>query len=76
MFLFFFPDCFRAAAEAGPHDILKLYNTKGNIVNISQKLDENTPDTPYKLEVVASQFTGKMFSAQATERVWIVTGET
>ncbi|XP_022090063.1 high affinity cGMP-specific 3',5'-cyclic phosphodiesterase 9A-like isoform X2 [Acanthaster planci] len=52
-------DCFRAAAEAGPHDILKLYNTKGNIVNISQKLDENTPDTPYKLEVVASQFTAE-----------------
>ncbi|XP_038076096.1 high affinity cGMP-specific 3',5'-cyclic phosphodiesterase 9A-like [Patiria miniata] len=53
-------DCFRAAAEAGPHDILKLYNIKGNIVNISQKLDENTPDTPYKLEVVASQCTGTL----------------
>ncbi|XP_071805040.1 high affinity cGMP-specific 3',5'-cyclic phosphodiesterase 9A-like isoform X2 [Asterias amurensis] len=52
-------DCFRAAAEAGPHDILKLYNIKGNIVNISQKLDENTPDTPYKLEVVASHGTAE-----------------
>ncbi|XP_033642540.1 high affinity cGMP-specific 3',5'-cyclic phosphodiesterase 9A-like [Asterias rubens] len=56
----FLIDCFRAAAEAGPHDILKLYNIKGNIVNISQKLDENTPDTPYKLEVVASHGTGTL----------------
>ncbi|XP_070561669.1 high affinity cGMP-specific 3',5'-cyclic phosphodiesterase 9A-like isoform X2 [Ptychodera flava] len=47
-------DCFRAAAEAGPNDILKLYNTKGNIVNISPKLEENTPDDRYKLEVVAT----------------------
>uniref|UniRef100_H3A551 Phosphodiesterase n=1 Tax=Latimeria chalumnae TaxID=7897 RepID=H3A551_LATCH len=47
-------DLFRAAAEAGPHDILKLYNTKGNIVNISPKLEPNTQQTRYKLEVVAA----------------------
>ncbi|XP_077998066.1 high affinity cGMP-specific 3',5'-cyclic phosphodiesterase 9A-like [Glandiceps talaboti] len=47
-------DCFRAAAEAGPNDILKLYNTKDNIINISSKLEENTPDSRYKLEVVAA----------------------
>ncbi|XP_014672164.1 PREDICTED: high affinity cGMP-specific 3',5'-cyclic phosphodiesterase 9A-like, partial [Priapulus caudatus] len=53
-------DTFRAAAEAGPNDILKLYNAKGNIVNISPKLDPNPPDQPYKLEVVATQCTGNI----------------
>ncbi|XP_077866472.1 high affinity cGMP-specific 3',5'-cyclic phosphodiesterase 9A-like [Saccoglossus kowalevskii] len=51
-------DCFRSAAEAGPNDILKLYNTRGNIVNISPKLEENTPESRYKLEVVAAHCTG------------------
>ncbi|XP_046582957.1 high affinity cGMP-specific 3',5'-cyclic phosphodiesterase 9A-like isoform X1 [Haliotis rubra] len=52
-------ETFRAAAEAGPNDILKLYNTRGNLINISPALAENTPDTRYKLEVVASHCTGK-----------------
>ncbi|XP_020617045.1 high affinity cGMP-specific 3',5'-cyclic phosphodiesterase 9A-like [Orbicella faveolata] len=47
-------DLFRCAAEAGPYDILKLYNTRGNLVNISPALQENTPETRYKLEVVAA----------------------
>lgn len=47
-------DLFRCAAEAGPYDILKLYNTKGNIVNIWPSLQENTPDSRYRLEVVAA----------------------
>ncbi|XP_031438039.1 high affinity cGMP-specific 3',5'-cyclic phosphodiesterase 9A isoform X2 [Clupea harengus] len=47
-------DLFRSAAEAGPHDILKLYNPKGNIVNISPQLPPNTPQSSYKLEVVAA----------------------
>ncbi|XP_069791017.1 high affinity cGMP-specific 3',5'-cyclic phosphodiesterase 9A [Narcine bancroftii] len=47
-------DIFRAAAEAGPHDILKLYNKKGSIVNISPKLESNTRQTQYQLEVVAA----------------------
>ncbi|XP_077436589.1 high affinity cGMP-specific 3',5'-cyclic phosphodiesterase 9A isoform X3 [Vanacampus margaritifer] len=47
-------DLFRSAAEAGPHDILKLYNPKGNIINISPNLEPNKPNTCYKLEVVAS----------------------
>ncbi|XP_066915612.1 high affinity cGMP-specific 3',5'-cyclic phosphodiesterase 9A-like [Clytia hemisphaerica] len=47
-------DCFRCAAEAGPYDILKLYNHKGNLVNISKSLPENRPNEPYKLEVVAA----------------------
>ncbi|XP_022806233.1 uncharacterized protein LOC111343339 [Stylophora pistillata] len=47
-------DLFRCAAEAGPYDILKLYNTKGNIVNISPSLPQNTPDSRYRLEVVAA----------------------
>lgn len=49
-----FTELFRCAAEAGPYDILKLYNTRGNIVNISPALQENTPDSRYKLEVVAA----------------------
>ena len=52
--VFLFSDCFRCAAEAGPYDILKLYNHKGNLVNISPSLCENTPNTRYKLEVVAA----------------------
>ncbi|OPL33166.1 high 9a-like affinity cgmp-specific 3-cyclic phosphodiesterase, partial [Mytilus galloprovincialis] len=54
-------ETFRSAAEAGPHDILKLYNVKGNLVNISPRLPENTPQTRYKLEVVATQCNGKLF---------------
>ena len=53
-FLFSPSECFRSAAEAGPYDILKLYNHKGSIVNISSKLEENTPENRYKLEVVAA----------------------
>lgn len=49
-----FTDLFRCAAEAGPYDILKLYNTKGNIVNISPALQENSPGSRYQLEVVAA----------------------
>uniref|UniRef100_A0A8D2ZIX2 Phosphodiesterase n=1 Tax=Scophthalmus maximus TaxID=52904 RepID=A0A8D2ZIX2_SCOMX len=45
---------FRSAAEAGPHDILKLYNPKGNIINISPGLEPNSPTSCYKLEVVAA----------------------
>eukprot|EP00063_Salmo_salar_P054306 XP_014029141.1 PREDICTED: high affinity cGMP-specific 3',5'-cyclic phosphodiesterase 9A-like isoform X3 [Salmo salar] len=41
-------------AEAGPHDILKLYNPKGNIINISPRLEPNSPNSCYKLEVVAA----------------------
>lgn len=48
------PDLFRSAAEAGPHDILKLYNPKGNIINISPGLEPNSPSSCYKLEVVAA----------------------
>ncbi|XP_035030906.1 high affinity cGMP-specific 3',5'-cyclic phosphodiesterase 9A [Hippoglossus stenolepis] len=47
-------DLFRSAAEAGPHDILKLYNPKGNIINISPGLEPNSPSCCYKLEVVAA----------------------
>uniref|UniRef100_UPI003AAD3A99 high affinity cGMP-specific 3',5'-cyclic phosphodiesterase 9A-like n=1 Tax=Centroberyx gerrardi TaxID=166262 RepID=UPI003AAD3A99 len=47
-------DLFRAAAEAGPHDILKLYSRNGNMVNISPRLEANDVDSYYQLEVVAS----------------------
>lgn len=48
------PDLFRSAAEAGPNDILKLYNPKGSIINISPGLEPNSPHSCYKLEVVAA----------------------
>ncbi|XP_064642290.1 high affinity cGMP-specific 3',5'-cyclic phosphodiesterase 9A-like isoform X1 [Lineus longissimus] len=57
-------ETFRAAAEAGPNDILKLYNTKGNLVNISGKLAENSPNTRYKLEVVAAILSGHTIASQ------------
>ncbi|XP_053732256.1 high affinity cGMP-specific 3',5'-cyclic phosphodiesterase 9A isoform X1 [Synchiropus splendidus] len=47
-------DLFRCAAEAGPHDILKLYNPRGNITNISPGLEPNSAESCYQLEVVAS----------------------
>ncbi|XP_071398044.1 high affinity cGMP-specific 3',5'-cyclic phosphodiesterase 9A-like [Centroberyx affinis] len=47
-------DLFRAAAEAGPHDILKMYSRNGNMVNISPRLEANDVDSYYQLEVVAS----------------------
>ncbi|XP_036401537.1 high affinity cGMP-specific 3',5'-cyclic phosphodiesterase 9A [Megalops cyprinoides] len=57
-------DLFRAAAEAGPHDILKLYNTKGNIINISPQLESNSPHACYKLEVVAADCNREPFGAE------------
>ncbi|KAM9334317.1 high affinity cGMP-specific 3',5'-cyclic phosphodiesterase 9A-like [Symphorus nematophorus] len=47
-------DLFRAAAEAGPHHILKMYNPNGGVVNISPRLEANSQDSYYRLEVVAS----------------------
>ncbi|KAE8278541.1 High affinity cGMP-specific 3',5'-cyclic phosphodiesterase 9A [Larimichthys crocea] len=47
-------DLFRAAAEAGPHHILKMYNTNGSMLNISPRLEANSEDSYYRLEVVAS----------------------
>ncbi|XP_049920874.1 high affinity cGMP-specific 3',5'-cyclic phosphodiesterase 9A-like isoform X2 [Epinephelus moara] len=47
-------DLFRAAAEAGPHHILKMYNTDGSVLNISPRLEPNSQDSYYRLEVVAS----------------------
>lgn len=64
IFWFILTDTFRAAAEANSDDILKLYNTKGNLINISPKLPENTPDTRYKLEVVALHCNGKVIKSR------------
>ncbi|KAM3857055.1 high affinity cGMP-specific 3',5'-cyclic phosphodiesterase 9A-like [Diretmus argenteus] len=47
-------ELFRAAAEVEPHDILKMYNTHGKMVNISPRLEANSVDSYYRLEVVAS----------------------
>lgn len=45
---------FRSAAEAGPRDILKLYSTSGQLLNITPDLPANTLDNPYSLQVVAA----------------------
>ncbi|XP_047432209.1 high affinity cGMP-specific 3',5'-cyclic phosphodiesterase 9A-like isoform X2 [Mugil cephalus] len=47
-------DLFRAAAEVEPHHVLKMYNWRGSVVNISPRLEANTPDSCYRLEAVAS----------------------
>lgn len=47
-------DLFRSAAEAGPRDILKLYNRKGQLLNINQDLPSNTVEERYALQVVAA----------------------
>ncbi|MCJ8732479.1 hypothetical protein PDJAM_G00211810 [Pangasius djambal] len=59
-------DLFRSAAEAGPHDILKLYNPKGNIINISPQLTPNSPHTCYKLEVVAADCNSEPLGTELT----------
>eukprot|EP00128_Syssomonas_multiformis_P008499 Colp12_sorted_trinity150504_noHs@36552 len=45
---------FHAAAESDFNAILKLRNSKGNIVAINKNLTANTPDSRYTLEVVAA----------------------
>lgn len=57
-------ELFRAAAEADGGDILKLYNVHGNLINISQRLAANTPDSRYSLEVVAAHYTGATVAAE------------
>lgn len=52
-------DLFRAAAEVGPHHILKMYNITGNTVNISPQLEANSVDSYYRLEVVTSDVKGE-----------------
>lgn len=52
-------EIFRAAAEAGPKDILKLYSAEGHLLSISPKLPENTPHTKYTLETVAFDIKGR-----------------
>ncbi|XP_022914098.1 high affinity cGMP-specific 3',5'-cyclic phosphodiesterase 9A isoform X2 [Onthophagus taurus] len=47
-------DLFRSAAEAGPRDIIKLYNKSGHLLNINQELEGNTKEERYSLQVVAA----------------------
>ncbi|VEN63440.1 unnamed protein product, partial [Callosobruchus maculatus] len=47
-------ELFRSAAEAGPNDILKLYNSEGQLLNISSDILPNTSSNPYILQVVAA----------------------
>ena len=56
---------FRAAAEAHDGDILKMYNVRGSLVSIGPSLPANTPDTRYKLEVVAVNTSGNVVASLA-----------
>lgn len=56
----YFAEIFRSAAEAGPLDILKLYNKKGNLIKISPSLAQNDPSDRYKLEAVAPHCPGML----------------
>ncbi|XP_062236303.1 high affinity cGMP-specific 3',5'-cyclic phosphodiesterase 9A-like [Platichthys flesus] len=51
-------DLFRAAAEAGPHHVLKMYNREGTVMKISPRLEANGRESYYRLEVVASDLQG------------------
>ena len=55
--VFILTDLFRSAAEAHAHDIVKLYNSRGCLINISPHLEPNTPSEPYKLVIVATSGT-------------------
>ncbi|XP_053724144.1 high affinity cGMP-specific 3',5'-cyclic phosphodiesterase 9A-like isoform X3 [Synchiropus splendidus] len=57
-------DLFRAAAEAEPHHILKMFKPNGSIVKISPLLDNNTPESYYRLEVVATDLTSVSIPAE------------
>ncbi|KAK5847459.1 hypothetical protein PBY51_016583 [Eleginops maclovinus] len=59
----FSPDCsaaevkalFRAAAEASPHHVLKMFSADGRLMNISPNLQPNIPESSYRLELVAAE---------------------
>jgi len=51
---------FHAAAEAREGDILKMYNVRGSQITVGPSLPANTPDTRYRLEVVAASTSGNI----------------
>ena len=53
----------RSAAEANANDILKLYNSRGNLIGVSANLPANTAKDPYRLEVVVKNI-GILFSCR------------
>ncbi|XP_031414354.1 high affinity cGMP-specific 3',5'-cyclic phosphodiesterase 9A-like [Clupea harengus] len=57
-------DLFRAAAEAGPYDILKMYNTQGSLINIAPGLLANDPQSCYRLEVVAAEYSTELLGTE------------
>jgi len=64
--MIYLSETFRCAAEAGPHDILKLYNARGHLINISPRIPDNTPDSRYTLHVVATHCPGIMSCVSMT----------
>ena len=49
--------CCYSVAEA--NDIVKMYSNQSSLVNITNHLDTNQSDTPYRLELVAAHYNGK-----------------
>ncbi|XP_067950916.1 high affinity cGMP-specific 3',5'-cyclic phosphodiesterase 9A-like [Watersipora subatra] len=47
-------EVFRSAAAASEYDILKLYNSDDSLIGISPHLESNTPESAYKLVIVAT----------------------
>ncbi|KAK1876370.1 High affinity cGMP-specific 3'5'-cyclic phosphodiesterase 9A [Dissostichus eleginoides] len=45
---------FRAAAEASPRHVLKMFASDGHRMNISPKMRANDPESVYRLELVAA----------------------
>ncbi|XP_033991283.1 high affinity cGMP-specific 3',5'-cyclic phosphodiesterase 9A-like isoform X2 [Trematomus bernacchii] len=45
---------FRAAAEASPRHVLKMFASDGRRMNISPKMQANDPESVYRLELVAA----------------------
>jgi len=60
-------ELFRAAAEAGPRDVLKLYTPDGRLINICPTIAPNTPDSCYSLHVVAAHCNGEQKCGYFTE---------
>ncbi|XP_063223370.1 uncharacterized protein LOC134531584 [Bacillus rossius redtenbacheri] len=55
-------ELFRAAAEAGPRDVLKLVCWSGQMVDISLSLASNSEHQPYRLAVAAAPTEGMLLS--------------
>jgi len=47
-------------AKSEANDIVKMYSNQSSLVNITNHLDTNQSDTPYRLELVAAHYNGML----------------